>query len=429
MPGFADRYQREIKNSNDRQGGKGGGFDFKYTPELKFRNGEVKRLRFNGSGEEPHLIDFHTHKTVDDRGKEKFNSYVCAKQFVGTDDPQNEKVGELKAWMKEPHPGCVFCHYKLMSKDKSVGGASARVVVSTLDGTLYHKVPNKDGVANSHGTVYVNDEACQGQRCPYCRSTAMAQVWDRTTERLIAVPVRDRHRGGQFKWRIAMKGGEVLWNQILQMREFCACCWPQGASEGLNPVTTVSLACSSCEAPIDPLEYDYSVSVKHACPSCGVSAAPTEVVSCEGGCEGARRATMFDGEWKVTRSGEGVNTTYSFQFMGVSEMPDWSFEYEAPDLTKEERPMSAAKMAEKLGIPDPFQRSSQVSSRSPAPGRAPVPPQRPQAPPPGTRPQVAGRAPQRPPPRPPSRVGVPEPYQEESFSDWADGGQGDDIPY
>lgn len=367
------QFQRTVQANDDRNSGKGGGFT-RFTPEIKFQKGIAKKLRFNGSGDEPLAIATHSHKSVDDHGNERFATYICAKQFVGETDPNDPMVGEFASWMGgKAHEGCVLCIQKSHG-DKSIGGSSTRMVCSTLDEGLYHKVPNAQGAANSHGTVYVNDEPCTGTGCKHCKSTGMAKVWDRKAEKITPVPIRDRHRGGQFKWRISSTSASALWNQIIEIRKFCACCWPKNAAEGAGLIDTLELKCPSCEAPIDLDAYDYTTSVKHTCAACGESNEPTETAQCSNGCEGARRATMFDGSWKVTKNGEKTATTHTFQFLGVSELPDWTFDYEAPDLTKEELPFSAAKMAEKLGVVNPFGRGGGVAPRSPAPsrGRAPA---------------------------------------------------------
>ena len=354
--------QNTVNNQGKKGGfGGGGGGNFTYTKRLEMKGGS-KRLRFNGGPDEPLILLFHSFKTVLPSGYEKFDNVVCALPFMAPEPNQNPRSirGKFVSTMKDgvPHPGCVFC-FARKNGDKRIGGASERAVFAVLDCEFYHDVPNQEGKADRDGNVYVNEWLCQGAgRCQFCKSTETFIDKDRKRRM-----VRDRHRGGQCKWELAMKGAEALWGQYLTIRQWCACCWPTKAVEGIGEITTLGYNCAVCEATIDLETYAPEKQMAHVCVECGTEMVPLEVAECSNGCEGARRASIFDGDWRVTRTGTGTSTSFTFTFMGVSDMESWMLDCQPPELIKEERPMGTKKAAEKCSIPDPFQ-GQQVANHS-----------------------------------------------------------------
>ena len=347
--GIAD-LQRAIKGREDylagnKGSGGGGGGNFTYTKRIQFREGQTKRVRFNGPITEPIILRFHSFN-------DEFNPLICALQFEVLD--QNPKVsddgtykGQFALLMTHPHDGCVFCFQHSAVKDKRIG-FGRRAVYSVVDEEMYHAVPNEAGRVDREGNLYVNDELCPNNgRCPYCRSTdpQLAQVF----------------YGGQRKWEMPMKSAMALMGQINVIQQYCACCWPKGAAVGVGIVQTQQYNCTeeTCQAEVPIEEYDPTVSLFHHCKFCEQTMIPLETASCSRGCPEARRTTMWDGDWSVTRTGNSTMTSYSFHFLGVSEPEEWVLNLEIPDLSAEEKPMNAKKMAEKLGIPNPFERGRQ----------------------------------------------------------------------
>lgn len=349
------------KDRAEGKGGFGGGnlSPLVYTPKLKMRDGQSIVVRFNGSPDEPRVLLFHSFN----RGNGSYDSLICAVPFMEPrpGQRQDEIRGKFSHLLKEPHAGCVFCHEK-KAGNKMVGGASEKAVLALVDTTSVHYVPNEEGTKNRDGEIYVNDRACTLDDkgfCDHCDSQEVI-TWGKHK----GVRVADKHYAGQFKWELAMAGATVLWGQYLQLRKWCAVCWPKGAGAGTGKIRTIKYACSECEALIDVRAYDPTKGLNFTCGTCQKVMVPTETCQCSNGCTDARRTSIWDGEWRVTRTGASTNTTYALVFLGVSPMEDWMFDLTPPDLDKEERPMSAAKMAEKLGVENPFQGQAVSNSSS-----------------------------------------------------------------
>lgn len=348
--GLAD-LQRAIKGREDylagnKGSGGGGGGNFTYTQRIQFKEGQTKRVRFNGPVTEPIILRFHSFN-------EEFNPIICAVQFEAPEaSPRVSDDGTYKGQFahlmtKGPHDGCVFCFQYSSVKDKRIG-FGRRAVYSVVDEEMYHAVPNERGATDKDGNLYVNDELCPNNgRCAYCRSPDPS--------------LSERYYGGQKKWEMPMKSAMALMGQITVIQNYCACCWPEGAAVGVGIIQTEQYNCTNdqcgAEIPID--EYDPTVSLYHTCGACNQTMIPLETASCSNGCEGARRTTMWDGDWSVTRTGSSTLTSYSFHFLGVSEPQDWVLALEVPDLSAEEKPMNADKMAKKLGIANPFEHNRQ----------------------------------------------------------------------
>lgn len=347
--GLAD-LQKAIKGREDylagnKGSGGGGGGNFTYTKRIQFRENQTKRVRFNGPITEPIILRFHSFN-------DDFNPIICALQFEEPD--QTPRVsddgtykGQFVELMRAPHEGCVFCFQHSAVKDKRIG-FGRRAVYSVVDEEMYHAVPNDAGRVDKDGNLYINDELCPNNgRCPYCRST---------DPQLSAL-----FYGGQKKWEMPMKSAMALMGQINVIQQYCSCCWPEGAAVGVGIVQTQQYNCTNeaCQAIVEIEEYDPTVQIYHQCKFCEQTMIPLETAGCSNGCEGARRTTMWDGDWSVTRTGASTLTAYSFHFLGVSQPQDWVLDLEVPDLSAEEKPMNAKKMAEKLGIPNPFEKGRQ----------------------------------------------------------------------
>ena len=390
--GLADLSNTLNRQKDRAAGGGGGGYSgggnnlppLKYTPKLKMRDGETITVRFNGGPDEPRILLFHS---IRKPNSESYDSALCGIPFM---EPRSgQKPGDIRGSfvhvMKEPHAGCVFCAEK-KAGNKAVGGASEKAVLAVLKCELIHKVPNEQGTKNRDGEVYVNDRACTFDDQGYCDHCDNKEVI--TWGEFKGTPVSERRYAGQFKWELAMAGAGALWGQYTELRKWCASCWPSGSAVGVGKIRTTKYTCDACGADISPREYDPTKKVYHTCSQCQNYSIPIETCVCSNGCEDARRTSIWDGNWRITRVGSSTNTTYTLVFMGVSEMEPWMFEMTPPDFDKEERPMSAAKMAERLGVPNPFQ-GQQVSSSSSGGARM----VRPNSPPPvrsGPAPAITG---------------------------------------
>ena len=321
-------------------GGSGGGGNFTYTPEMRLWEGETKRVRFNGSQDEPLILRYHTVQPSN-------NPLVCAFQFEAPQHGDQDRGdgtsrGQYAHLLKEPHPGCVYCFQYKAEKDKRIG-FSNRAVYSLVDRELYHRIPNQQGTTDREGNVYINDELCSNNsRCAYCRNPDPA--------------ISDRFYGGQKKWRIPLKSSAGLLGQVNKIQEFCVCCWQPGAALGSGIIQTQAYTCSNpeCQADIPIDDFDPLTMPVYHCKACNVVGVPVETCVCTNGCEGARRTTLWDGDWSVTRTGTSTMTSYTFGFLGVSEPTEDVLACIAPDLSAEEKPSAAKKMAEKLGIENPF---------------------------------------------------------------------------
>ena len=345
---------------------KGGGGNFTYTPRINFREGQTKRVRFNGPINEPLVLRFH-------QFNDEYNPILCAYQFEAPQDGDEARDdgtfrGQYAHLLREPHAGCVYCFQYRAVKDKRIG-FSTKAAYSLVDQELYHAVPNERGVTDKDGNVYINDELCSNNgRCPYCRSPD--------------VNIQERFYGGQKKWEMPMKSAMALMGQIENIEQYCSCCWQPGAAVGSGIIQTISYTCPNdgCRADIPIDSYDPHASLFHKCAACNETVVPLETCSCTNGCEDARRTTMWDGDWQVTRTGTSTLTSYSFHFLGVSAPPQWVLDLDVPDLSAEEKPSSADKMAKKLGIENPFAtvghgggNRQQVPGHAPAPRQGPAP--------------------------------------------------------
>jgi hypothetical protein len=131
---------------------------------------------------------------------------------------------------------------------------------------------------------------------------------------------------------------------------------------GTWSIEVVDYACSVCEARAGLGNYDPTPDENGAvrtikctnrkCSAARTAMVPDEIVECSNGCEDARRTTLWDGDWRVSRAGSSTSTSYNFQFLGVSAPEEWEGEHEPIDLKMEYRPFSSRKLAEILGVED-----------------------------------------------------------------------------
>lgn len=299
----------------------------KYVKTLKLRDGQTRtKFWFNGGPEEPYERRTHRMKSKE----RKFDRQTCT---------DNEE--------------CVFC-YSRENGNKGVNGSSSAHAYNIVETVYYHKAPmldrdTKKPVQKRDGSgPMMIDKACAGpDRCVQCKKK------------------EERFRGGDKVLDIATMFGDQLIEEAMAISGACAACWQGNGDEdsGTGRIEVTHLECPECSTHIPMADFDPMVADTIECPNKKCESrkgaekwevVPVEVVVCSNGCENAKRVSIFDGPWEMTKSGKDTATRYTFKFQGVQPRPEWLMEYEAADLVKALGPLSPRKQAEILGIANPF---------------------------------------------------------------------------
>jgi hypothetical protein len=247
------------------------------------------------------------------------------------------------------HAGCVFCYVMDATRDKKIK-KSSRAYMHAKDLRLIHKLDTevsilRPGIPFVPGKQYKPDDylktkypPCKRQKCQYCASGNTPQPQG---HRLFEL-------AGQYAEQIS-----VLQTQV---RDYCKC--GSRTEEGEGTLYVSAYACPACNTEV---EFDPQANKAVAtCTNCGETHTPNEYLGCTNEeCPGPERCDIPDFVLRVTKTGEGTATAYSFEPV-----------HPCKPLTEEElaeaaehepkwedilAPQPAELQAGVLGIPCPFE--------------------------------------------------------------------------
>lgn len=319
----------------------------KFLPQLKLQDKQSAVVRFNGGADEPQIRDCHT-ASIMVKGAD-------GKPIAGRDGKPFHRYDKITCAESEAkHEGCVAC-YRVTEGDKSIRRPSMMTTFNVASSRWMHKVAKtktqkklgKDviiPVKKQDGTPVMISAPCEGKICGYCAKKV------------------EKEREGQLILDMSGMFAETLDGILVSLAQKCACCFKGEDSDESGEIEHKGWACPECAEEIESFDPEGDETVVE-CGSCGESVEPKEVVECSNSCDDARRITIFDGNWKILRTGDKKSTNYAFTFLGVSDLPDWAADLDPYDLAPYVRPLSAARMAEKLQCQNPFRNGGGKTAR------------------------------------------------------------------
>lgn len=285
-----------------------------FIQDFRLADGQTKDFRPNGAPTEPLTENYHLVK--------------YPPKFPDPRNPNKADFRSERCQKTDTSEECVFCFYK-DNGNKRIGKPSPRSGFLLIDASLYHDIPQANGKINKYtNKPYTNEIWCSDdQRCPQCAQGV------------------DRRYGGQKFWLLSIQYTGQLSSQVDNIGRDCAVCIR-------GRIRHRAWLCPRCA---NTIQFDPATQVATVCKTCNGNVQPIESVVCDKGCKDARRVTMWDGMWSVTRSGKETNTSYNFNFRGVQPMDDWMFDLNPPDVEELMKPKSFAKAAADIGVQNPFQ--------------------------------------------------------------------------
>lgn len=223
--------------------------------------------------------------------------------------PKGQQYNNCSKNNGDDNARCVFCYVRESEgnrkKDDGVG-AQNRAYFHAEDYRKIHKLDQevrilKPGVVWKAGVMNKPDDykmtkypPCLAPKrvCSFCQQGNVAKV------------------GGYRYWELSVTYADQLVSQQNELRTFCKC----GArtENGEGTICVNQYLCSGCNSPVEfypeqgkPVVY---------CSHCRQTLQPLEEISCSNpDCSGAQRCSLQDFFFRVTRNGEGTDTTYNFE--------------------------------------------------------------------------------------------------------------------
>lgn len=315
-------------------GGRGGNFSLRFA----LKDGESAMVRFYGDFENQLApvvgVQHYVHRLA-----QGHQYHYCTDNLPEGADNQ----------------GCVFCHMQNQG-DKGIK-KQQRAFFWLKDYRKVHKLDQevkilKPGIPRIPGRQYAASDyvttkypPCTAPKspCAYCKQGNKAEI------------------NGYREWELAVQYADQLVSQQASIRDYCKC---GGRTEDNSGTIQVSrylcgyldedgnMACGE--------EVDFDPNRGHPvaqCGSCGQTTAPLEEISCST-CDSPMRCDLQDFVFKVTRTGEKMDTTYNFEAVQqkTPSEEDLKEAFEKmPDFEAKLQPEAPELQAAALGVPSPFQ--------------------------------------------------------------------------
>lgn len=291
-------------------------FSAGFTPNFSLADGETALVRFNGSAvDEPYIVSEHSVML-----NKQFRTEVCAKDLA----------------RKKKHVGCVPCYLRKHG-DRRVGNASSKACYNLVDSRWIHKVVDTErSTGDRERYKYFPCADTNGRPCPHCKKKVA------------------RERVGQEKWTMSLTWAQAISAVDDKLKKRCIApmksgrpCGGKTKIVGFVDTTTGEMH----DSVVEDREEDFEAS--YECEKCGDLCQPR---------------TIFDVWLEVTRSGKQKNTSYQFSIPQESEIEDLEelqkllAECKPVDLESANRPRTAEKQAERLGVDNPFDEDGGGSS-------------------------------------------------------------------
>ena len=265
-------------------------------------DGASALLWFNGSTDEPVMADFHGVSVAGNNSKDRYMSLRCAR---GLDD----------------HAGCVLC-WATSHGDKRVAKPHTVTVFNVFDMRWVHKRKNDEKTKESGGQFDRFDWFdCSGDpdedepdsSCKYCQKK---------------IP---REHRGQRKLVLKITAAGALNALNEELKKKCVGCGKKLKFQGFKKGKKIIF---DLEDVSDPDEWVATYTCKN--------------------CEEAQPGSIFLCSVTFQRNGVGQQTSYAFKEGAFEDLPECVSEATPIVLEDAIAPMSADKMAETLGVENPF---------------------------------------------------------------------------
>lgn len=226
---------------------------------------------------------------------------------------------ELCAHGAEDHEGCVYCHVAAKG-DKRVKRPSKNFYFSIADSRWVHKTKNDEESSKAGRDVFdwadcPRDDDTPDAKCVHCKRK---------------VP---RERGGLKKLRLGLQTAIVVDGLNTRLKKKCVCGGKtivSGYKHGKKTIPTLDDVDEDEVAKWAPV-YDCSK------------------------CDSPQPGSIYTCPIRMSRSGSGQTTTYSFEKEDdAQDQPDWVQELAPLDWDKVLSPRTADQMAKQLDIANPF---------------------------------------------------------------------------
>jgi len=285
---FGQRVQGyNTRRSESSGGGRGGGLSIRWRHRWAPPVGVTTQAillpgnYLNMEGEETEYFPY-----VDHFAARSNRGFICSKKYQIVDGELTSVGGK-----------CLGC------KERE-GGAddirwSMKHAFNVLHLAWYHKVPAEDEhgrpikytKGKRTGEQIMNDEICEGRRCPHCAAKL------------------DKFFGRKVHWSIGSGHMSELAGIVSEIEKDCKSC-------GEGRLETVSYECDKCGFPLIDMQTTEMkledilsfVARKRECPKCGNVAIPLKQVECDH-CQDPKPLSIFDCELEIKRQGEGTNST------------------------------------------------------------------------------------------------------------------------
>lgn len=247
---------------------------------------------------------------------------------------------------------CCYCYGRDKGRDKGIGGAGGIAGLYVKDYRKQHKLDApvrllKPGIVARPGQTLRPEDyyetkypPCSGPNrpCQWCKQGLQSAY------------------SGYRSWELSTSFAEQLITLQSSIRDFCHC----GAKEeetGVGTIYVASYLCGNAQCgqivDFDPASGKPVASCAH----CRHTTQPLEQIACTACGEAASRTDLQDWLFKVSRNGEGTDTTYNFEAFKyqppTQEELDEAAKYK-PDWEKLWQPEACEQQAARLGIANPF---------------------------------------------------------------------------
>lgn len=283
---FGQRVLGYATRRQESSGGGGGGLGIRWNRRWAPPQNITTSIRLlpgaylNFEGEESEYFPYVDHFCArSNRG------FICSKQYQIVDGDLTTVGGK-----------CLGCRERENGAEDI--SWSMKHAFNVLHLAWYHVVPVFDNngrplkysKGKRQGEQIMNEIACEGRRCQYCKEGL------------------EKFFGRHVHWSPGSGHLNELAGAITEIEKGCANC------DG-GRLETVSYECEKCGHPIidmNDTELDLKainsfVARKRGCPKCGHTAVPMKQVECSA-CQDPMPMSVFDCDLEIKRQGEGTNS-------------------------------------------------------------------------------------------------------------------------